>query len=254
MTRSRPAPVALPKLAPAVVLYFVGVGFWGAAAGAATSADLEWRATHSFVWAPLEMAAVAPSVTGSRAGVPSETPPGVVQQRAEAEELSLGKDPQDPPSDRGDEEEDNHVEVVAVADVDEAEEVVPPQGVGGPPPLSACDAALELRFDRGSSDPDNLGDLREFVGRTQEHGKALIVVEGYASRKGPPSKNLRLSYRRAQRVARLLRARGVARRRIRVQAFGEYRPDLSGDDRRNRRVIVRLKGRGACEQSGGSKE
>lgn len=146
-------------------------------------------------------------------------------------------------------------EAPAIILEDEPDEPVPTKKAEPPPAPSAapdgpCSPTVELRFERGSSDLDNIAQLRDFARDAKKASREPIVIEGYASQKGSPSKNLKLSYRRARKVARMLEARGIPRRRIKVQAFGEYRPDLSGDERRDRRVVVRLGTAPSCPEHG----
>lgn len=71
---------------------------------------------------------------------------------------------------------------------------------------------------------------------------ARVYVAGYADRSGTEAYNLRLSERRARRVAAELAARGVLQEQVKVEWFGEARPRVPTADgvreAQNRRVEV----------------
>ncbi|MCB9604284.1 MAG: OmpA family protein [Sandaracinus sp.] len=99
-----------------------------------------------------------------------------------------------------------------------------------------CPPMLVVPFDRGANEPssDAVSATRRFA-RSASHA-TRVVVRGHADNVGNELENLRLSHRRARRVAEVLAWHGVAEDRIVVQAFGEYQPDL--EDGPTRRVEV----------------
>lgn len=56
-------------------------------------------------------------------------------------------------------------------------------------------------------------------------------VEGYSDQRGPEEANLRVSRRRAEAAVRWFTARGIARSRFDVVAYGETRPQCDQADR-----------------------
>ncbi|MGH1341651.1 MAG: OmpA family protein [Nannocystales bacterium] len=117
----------------------------------------------------------------------------------------------------------------------------PPKPVPEP-----CAPVVELQFASGSSDVADATALETILAAAERFSDRKIVVEGYASATGSPHRNLELSHRRAGRAKAKLVAAGIANKRVRVQAFGEYRPNLAGDADQDRRVLIRLEGLPSC--------
>jgi peptidoglycan-associated lipoprotein len=136
------------------------------------------------------------------------------------------------------------VEAVAPIEVAPAPQPEPkpaPQQIAEP-----CAPVVELTFANGGATVDRSDDLRRIVAAAAEFPDHKLVVEGYASAAGAAATNLQLSHRRARRAKRKLVAAGVEAGRITVQAFGEYRPNVDGDEARDRRVIVKIEGVATC--------
>ncbi len=109
-----------------------------------------------------------------------------------------------------------------------------------------CAPTVELQFSAGASEVADADALRTIVAAAREFEDRKVIVEGYASATGSPERNLELSHRRASKAKSKLVARGVAAKRVSVQAFGEYRPNLEGDEDRDRRVVIKLEGMPEC--------
>ena len=109
-----------------------------------------------------------------------------------------------------------------------------------------CAPVVELRFAHGATGVADAEALRKIVKAADAFETRRIVVEGYASAAGPSHRNLQLSHRRARRAKAKLVAQGIDPQRITVQAFGEYRPNLGGDENRDRRVVVKIQGISSC--------
>ena len=82
----------------------------------------------------------------------------------------------------------------------------------------------------------------EAAARYAKHAEMRVVLGGHADRIGGASFNQRLLQRRADAVARLLRAKGVAAEHIRTIGFGETYPLIHTPDGErspeNRRVEI----------------
>jgi len=120
------------------------------------------------------------------------------------------------------------------------------------PAVEACAPVVELRFDHGAADVSDAENLREIAAAASSFKLRKVVVEGYASTTGPSHKNLKLSHRRARRAKAELVQLGVDAGRITIQAFGEYRPSLRGNESRDRRVVVRIEGVLPCVEREGA--
>ena len=84
--------------------------------------------------------------------------------------------------------------------------------------------------------------LREVIALLREHSEITrMIIEAYASAEGAAEANMLLSQRRAEAIVGALVLGGVARSRLVVRAFGEARPEVSGDSEEehaaNRRVV-----------------
>lgn len=82
------------------------------------------------------------------------------------------------------------------------------------------------------------------------HPEAKLLIDGHADAAGEDGKNLALSHRRAERVARQFRNAGVEAARITVRGFGEYQPLVgeAADSLHNRRVSVHVLGYETCDE------
>jgi outer membrane protein OmpA-like peptidoglycan-associated protein len=117
----------------------------------------------------------------------------------------------------------------------------PPETSLSPPPAPAIEPiAIHFLTGRTALDAASQREIALQVARASE--EALIVVEGHADRRGSELRNLRLSRRRADAVARRLRTAGVPTQRIVVRSFGSHRPAVEGMDPHalelNRRVEI----------------
>ncbi|QQL44951.1 DUF1318 domain-containing protein [Sulfuriroseicoccus oceanibius] len=108
------------------------------------------------------------------------------------------------------------------------------------------DTQANIRFSSGSDQPDinSLNNLERLAGLLASAGNenVSVVLIGFADNVGASENNLRISQRRAEAVADVLRAKGV--RNIEVHGFGEAMPvadNASAAGRaNNRRVEVWL--------------
>lgn len=116
-----------------------------------------------------------------------------------------------------------------------------------------CAPVVELSFAPGktAANADNAERLRQIVESAQQWPEHKLVIEGYADATGSDYVNLRLSHERAAGVRDRLAEQGVEEDRLVVQAFGEFRPNISGDADRDRRVVVRIQGIAQCETQEG---
>ncbi len=90
--------------------------------------------------------------------------------------------------------------------------------------------------------PDLRADLRTVAGSLQAYPDTTVQVIGHTDNVGDPGYNIRLSERRAQSVADVLRGEGVAASRIRTLGQGDTQPvasNLTAEGRQqNRRVEI----------------
>ena len=119
-----------------------------------------------------------------------------------------------------------------------------------------CAPRVELPYSPGSSKPadDDVDRVGTIVEVAREWPDQKIVIEGYADATGSSTANLHLSHARASGVRDELVSQGIDADRLVVQAFGEFRPDISGDADRDRRVVVRVAGVTECEEREGMVE
>lgn len=109
------------------------------------------------------------------------------------------------------------------------------------PEPSDCPPLFSVRFGRTSSDAIDLGaaEIAALVGWLDRHPDSALVIQGHADAVGKARFNFALSHRRARAVARRFAAAGLPKRRIVVQAVGEFQPRVDGDLADNRRVVLR---------------
>lgn len=119
-----------------------------------------------------------------------------------------------------------------------------------------CAPVVELSFAprKTAADADNAERVRTIVETARQWPEHKLVIEGYADATGSDYVNLRLSHDRAAGVRDRLAQQGIDEERLVVQAFGEFRPDISGDADRDRRVVVRIAGIAQCEAQEGKIE
>lgn len=90
--------------------------------------------------------------------------------------------------------------------------------------------------------------LNRLINRIQNPNFKLyhIIISGHTDNRGKAARNLRLSKRRAESVARYLVSRGVSRSKMSVVGYGESQPVVSNATAygraRNRRVEITIKG------------
>lgn len=84
--------------------------------------------------------------------------------------------------------------------------------------------------------------IEEFVNFLKENPQANITIQGHACNLGTEAHNMVLSKRRAETVRNLLVKKGIAKKRVKVEAYGYSRPMASNDTEegraQNRRVEV----------------
>jgi len=112
-------------------------------------------------------------------------------------------------------------------------------------PDIAC-TLLNIHYSINASKPRMLDQSAlKLAGRwLASHSKAEVVIRSYTDAQGSATKNLALSHSRAVWVREALAAHGARRKRIRIQAFGEYalHTDIAPNDSANRRVTVEATG------------
>lgn len=99
-----------------------------------------------------------------------------------------------------------------------------------------------FRFDRSSLRRSQRKIVQEAAKYALGRNAKLIQVVGHADRSGKDGYNLRLSFRRAERVAKMLRKLGIRADRIRTLHVGESQPAVKTKDgvrnRQNRRAVI----------------
>lgn len=84
--------------------------------------------------------------------------------------------------------------------------------------------------------------IDEFVKFLKENPQANIIIQGHACNLGTEEYNMVLSKRRAETIRNQLVKQGIAKKRIKVEAYGYSRPMASNDTEdgraQNRRVEV----------------
>lgn len=117
----------------------------------------------------------------------------------------------------------------------------PPTQTPGAPEPSDCPPLFSVRFGRTSSDAIDLEApaIAALVTWLRRHPDSALVIQGHADAVGKARFNFALSHRRAQTVARRFAEAGLPKRRMVVQAVGEFQPRVDGDLADNRRVVLR---------------
>lgn len=99
-----------------------------------------------------------------------------------------------------------------------------------------------FRFNRSRIDRSQRPVVRDAAKYALSTNARLVQVVGHTDRAGSQRYNLRLSFRRAERVARMLRRLGVRADRIRTLHVGESQPAVPTKDgvrnRQNRRAVI----------------
>lgn len=87
--------------------------------------------------------------------------------------------------------------------------------------------------------------LNQITNDLNKYNPREVIVAGFTDKAGSPDYNISLSERRANSVSDALGTRGVATRKIDLQAFGEGYPAVNTKDgvplRANRRVVVEFR-------------
>lgn len=105
-------------------------------------------------------------------------------------------------------------------------------------------SSFQVTFPLGSSMPNVGSDqvLDQAAALAISQDRMRVVLGGHADKSGSAKFNQRLSHLRAERVARMLRARGVAEKQISIIGFGETYPRVVTPDGQrsanNRRVEI----------------
>ncbi len=107
-------------------------------------------------------------------------------------------------------------------------------------PLS--NKVIYFDFDRSEVKPEYLDTLRAHAEYLASHPDVTVTIEGHCDERGTREYNLALGERRANAVANLLTAEGVARSQITTISYGEERPIDEGHDETawalNRRAVL----------------
>jgi outer membrane protein OmpA-like peptidoglycan-associated protein len=112
-----------------------------------------------------------------------------------------------------------------------------------PPPALSCPSLPDLRFARGISNltSESTSALAGLARWLAEHPEISVGIDGRADGLGSEDSNLLLSHRRAQSVAEVLVAQGVARGRLTVRSLGAPPNDPSkGESPKQRRADLVL--------------
>ena len=104
--------------------------------------------------------------------------------------------------------------------------------------------ARTIRFEEGSAELDATSSdlLDEVAEALQPCLGAIIALDGHTDRSGPESRNVSLSYQRAQSVRAALMQRGIPADGLRVRGLGSRQPvpGLAPEDPANRRIEFRV--------------
>lgn len=111
------------------------------------------------------------------------------------------------------------------------------------PAVIVLEGDVLFEFDKAVIRPEFEPELDRIAALLRDHPEVRVYVDGHTDTAGPAAYNMRLSERRAQAVADALAARGVARERMEVRAFGETQLAVPTPDNtpeaKNRRVEIR---------------
>lgn len=105
---------------------------------------------------------------------------------------------------------------------------------------SVAAATVYFDFDRAEIKAEYMSVIKAQAAYLATNASKSVTLEGNADERGTREYNLSLGERRAQSVADVLKANGVAANRIKNVSFGEDRPAVEGHDEsawaKNRRV------------------
>lgn len=113
--------------------------------------------------------------------------------------------------------------------------------------LSEKARAATIQFGFGSAEmtPETSALLDALVAVARECSNEALEISGHADDVGRVSRNIALSWRRAEAVAAYLLAAGVEPRRLNIEGFGETRPSAPNDSEenraKNRRIEIQVK-------------
>ena len=97
-------------------------------------------------------------------------------------------------------------------------------------------------YDSTSIDADARALIKAHAQHLTKQPNVAVSLDGHCDERGTREYNLRLGERRAQAVANLMQAMGVASKRISINSFGKEKPVCSDHDeacwQKNRRVEV----------------
>ena len=124
------------------------------------------------------------------------------------------------------------------------EEVATPEAAPAPEATPAGGGHGSVLFwsDNAAIGPQGRRILLPLVQMATRRGGARVLIEGHTDQRGDSDHNERLSWRRAQAVARFFSRRGVPNSRLEVVGHGDRQPLDTGTgsdaDARNRRVEI----------------
>lgn len=96
---------------------------------------------------------------------------------------------------------------------------------------------LYFGFNQDEIAPADQAIIKQHADFLLAHPEYTLLITGHTDNRGPKAYNLRLSEARADKVAQLLEADGVAKSQLRISAMGDTAPLVDpGDYRHNRRV------------------
>lgn len=107
---------------------------------------------------------------------------------------------------------------------------------------SVGDVDIEIRFpfDSATIPQSQLSDVNQLAAFLKRFPEATVAIEGHASNIGHPDYNLRLSQRRADSVAAILKAEGIDASRISATGYGITKPRAQGNTREAHRANQRI--------------
>lgn len=101
---------------------------------------------------------------------------------------------------------------------------------------------IHFAFDSSAIDRQNAAVIEAHAGYLKSNSNLNVRLEGHCDERGTREYNLSLGERRAQAVARMMKALGVSGSRIKSVSYGEEKPVDSGHDesawRQNRRAEI----------------
>ncbi|MCI4410906.1 MAG: peptidoglycan-associated lipoprotein Pal [Thiotrichales bacterium] len=117
----------------------------------------------------------------------------------------------------------------------------PVVGAGAAADRASTDVAkVYFDFDRAEIKAEYMGVIKSQAAFLNANTSKSVTLEGNCDERGTREYNLALGERRAQSVADVLKAEGVAANRIKTVSFGEDRPAVEGHNEsawaKNRRV------------------